>query len=420
MALKALTSIAVAAAKPRRNTAGELARTEYPDRGSGLYLVVQPSGAKSWAARYRHNGKSCKFTLGPAGEGGLTLAAAREAAAAARHSVERGIDPAAEWSAAQASAKEAERAKKLSAADTVETLVAQFMELHAKRKTRKITWTNYERIFRRLVIPAWHGRTVHEIRRRDVIALVESIAATPYMANRLLAVLSKFFGWLVARDVLEASPCVGVERPGAEVARDRTLDDREIAALWEACADQGVAGDFPRLLLLLGTRRAELGAARWDELDPDRRTLTIPASRSKNRRAHVIPLVPTAWNIIVAQPRLSDSPYLFPAKRGGGPLANYHELKDRIAGRAKLGKPWRFHDLRRSCASGMQRLGVRIEVIENCLNHTSGSFAGIVGTYQRHDYAEERRVALQRWADHIERLVNGQPDRVVPLRGGRR
>jgi integrase len=420
MALKALTSVAVAAAKPRRNAAGELVRTEYPDRGSGLYLVVQPGGAKSWCVRYRHNGRPRKFTLGPAGDGGLTLAAAREAAAAARHSVERGVDPAAEWLAAQKPAKAAERSKDLSDADAVETLVAQFMEIHAKRKTREITWISYERIFRRLVVPPWRGRTVHEVKRRDVIALVENIAAnTPHMANRLLAVLSKFFSWLVARDVLEMSPCAGVERPFIEVARDRTLSDDEIVKVWSACADLDRAGDYAKLLLLTGARRAELGAARWDELDPDRRTLTIPASRSKNRRAHVIPLVSVAWDIVAAQPRLADSPYLFPAKRGGGPLANYHHLKDRIDARVRLARPWRFHDLRRSAASGMQRLGVRVEVIESCLNYTSGSFAGIVGIYQRHDYTQERRAAHQRWADHIEQIVSGCPASVVPLRRGR-
>lgn len=414
MAAKKLTPLSVQNAKPRRNS-----RTEIPDRGNpGLFLIVQPSGVKSWALRYRNaKGRSRKLTLGPvAGPGGLTLAAAHLAASKAKLEIEQGADPAAAKSEARAASKQMAA---LQADDGIEAAIERFMTLHARQKTREVTWKAYDSIFRRLVIPAWRGRTLHEIKRRDVIALVEGIAVEngPYMANRLLGVLSKFFNWAVNRDLIDTSPATGVERPHVEIARDRVLDDSEVAILWKACIKLGPAGDYVRLLLLLGCRRNELGAARWDEIDQEKRTLTIPAARSKNKHVHVIPLVDAPWDIVTAQKR--TGPFLFPAKWGGGPLAAFHHLKDRVDEHAKL-KPWRYHDLRRTCASGMQKLGIPVEVIESCLGHSSGTFRGIVSTYQRHDYSAERRVALQKWADHIAQLTGGKSGKIVAFPRGKR
>lgn len=401
MAAKKLTPLSVQNAKPRRT------RVEIPDRGNpGLFLVVQPSGVKSWALRYRNaKRRSRKLTLGPvAGPDGLTLAAAHAAASQAKLEISQGADPAAAKAQARAASRQVAA---LQADDGIEAAIERFMDVHARQKTREVTWKAYDLIFRRLVIPAWRGRTLHEIRRKDIIALVEGVAIeTPYMANRLLGTLSKFFNWAVARDLIDTSPATGVERPHVEVARERVLDDTEVATLWRACTELGTAGDYVRLLMLLGCRRTELGSALVSELNEEKRTLTIPASRSKNKHVHVIPLVDAAWDIIAAQKR-TCSPFLFPAKWGGGPLAGFDHLKTRIDEHAKLAKPWRYHDLRRTCASGMQRLGVPVEVIESCLGHSSGVFRGIVGTYQRHDYSAERRVALGKWADHIAQLTCG-------------
>ena len=415
MAAKKLTPLSVQNAKPRRNV-----RTEIPDRGCpGLFLVVQPSGVKSWALRYRNaKGQSRKLTLGAAAGGeGLTLAAAHAAASQAKLEIEKGADPAADKAEARAASRQVAA---LQADDGIEAAIERFMDVHARQKTREVTWKAYNSIFRRLVIPAWRGRTLHEIRRKDIIALVEGVAIeTPYMANRLLGTLSKFFNWAVARDLIDTSPATGVERPHVEVARERVLDDTEVATLWRACIELGTAGDYVRLLLLLGCRRTELGSALVSELNEEKRTLTIPASRSKNKHVHVIPLVDAAWDIIAAQKR-TGSPFLFPAKWGGGPLAGFDHLKTRIDEHAKLAKPWRYHDLRRTCASGMQRLGVPVEVIKSCLGHSSGVFRGIVGTYQRHDYSAERRVALGKWADHIAQLVSGKPAKVLSFPRGKR
>ncbi len=412
-----LTTIAVDNAKPRR-VDGERVRTEIPDRGCpGLFLIVQPSGAKSWALRYRVGGKSRKLTLGTVagadGTLGLTLAAARAAAAQAQHRITLGNDPAAE--------KRATRAERPPApADSVEAAVARFIELHTRRKTRPASQRATESIFRRLVLPAWRGRSIHDIRRRDVIALVEAVAANngPIMANRSLAAVSKFFNWLVARDEIASSPASGVERPGVETQRDRILDDSEIRALWLASGDPeiGLAGPLVRMLLLTGARRGEVAGLRWSEINDATRVWTLPAARSKNKRKHEVPLAPQAWDIISALPRRGD--YVFAV--GAGHIDNLNRIKADLDGKLQFAAPWVLHDIRRSVASGLQRLGVPAEVIETALNHRSGIFRGMTGIYQRHDFAGEKLIALAKWADHLERLAGGNPATVVQFPGGAR
>ena len=412
---KKLTALSVENAKPRR-TAGTLARAEIPDGGCpGLFLVVQPSGAKSWAVRYRFRRKSRKLTLN-GGAAVLTLAAARAAATQALHQIEQGIDPAAAKQAARVTAMEQEA---LRAQDGVARLINDFIEFHGKRKLRPNTLAQHVSVARRFVLPAWRDRTVHDIRKRDIIALIEPIAIDrPVMANRTRGVLSKFFNWLVARDVIAANPCAGVEMPGAETARDRYLDDAEIAQLWAACEGDPIFGAAIRIMLLAGARRSEVAGMRWSEIDEQAQLWVLPKERSKNKRELRIPLSPLAWGIINAVPRIAGCDFVF-SITGKGPIANFRHIKDRLDAKLNFAEPWVIHDLRRSCASGLQRLGVRIEVIEATLGHLSGSFRGIVGTYQRHDFADEKRAALDRWAAHVEQIVSGKLAKVLSLHGRR-
>jgi integrase len=411
---KALTQLAVKAAKPGH------ARVEIPDGGcTGLYLVVQATGVKSWALRYRFNGTPKKLTLGRADrEGALSLASARKAAIDVRHRLEQGVDPAPEKQATKAAAK---KAAALKAADTVAALGEQFLELYAKPRTRPRTYQQSQDVLHRLVQPAWRSRPVHEIRRRDVIALVDDITRRngAQMADKALAVLGKFYAWLIARDVVDASPCRGVERPVRNPPRDRVLSEEELIALWNACAGKGAAGQAVRLLLLTGCRRSEVFNSRWSEIDAAEMLWKLPRERVKNATSHTVPLAPQAWAIIAAQPRFAGCGFIF-TNDGRRPVGGFSRLKCDLDESMQLAVPWTLHDVRRSMASELQRLGVRVEVIEAALNHRSGTFRGITGIYQRHDYIDERRIALQRWADYVERLVAGTPAKVVSLRGARR
>jgi integrase len=406
-----LTALGVKNAKPRRNRYGAPDRTWYPD-GGGLYLVVQPGGTKSFALRYRCDGRQRNLRLGDAAlseaeveDGGLTLAAARVRAAEARLQLERGIDPGDQPAR--------------TGPDRVETLVAQFLDLHARRRTRASSAAATERIFRNVVLPAWRGRSIRDVRRRDVIELVERRAVHyPVSANRVLAALSKFANWLLARDVIATSFTTGVPRPHREVARGRTLDTTELRALWSASAGKDPSARAVRLLVLTGCRRNEVGQMRWSEINPERRLWTIPAERSKNGRAHAVPLSTQAWMVLTGVPRLADCDFVF-SLDGRVPINHWGGAKDRLSAKAGIDPAsWRLHDLRRSCAAGMQALGVPVAVVEKALNHVGGEFRGIVGTYQTFDYRDQIRVALQRWGNEVERIAGGgRHAKVVKLRG---
>ena len=413
MAVKVLTTRFVAAAKPKRDGAGDAVRVEYPDAACpGLHLVVQPTGTRSWAFRFRRRAdrKNVKLTLGKAGDGGLSLAAARHAAAAHRHRLEThpGVTGVPRVTGESGGG----------AGDKIETAVAAFLELHVRRKNRVSTARVTENIFNRIIVPAWRDRTIDSIRRRDIIDLVEDVAASGrgYHANRTCAVLSKFFAWLVARDALAFSPVTGVERPHKEKIRSRILTDDELRALWLACGHEGASGEAIRLMILTGARRGEVGEMSRQEVDQDHQLWNLPAERTKNGRPHTIPLSRQAWTLIGARPRFADCNFVFSAD-GKRAVNNWDEVKHRISAKAGItASSWRLHDLRRTCASGMQKLGISVPVVEKALNHISGTFRGIVGVYQTHDYADEVRVALQRWADRIDEIVGGKPAKVVKLR----
>lgn len=385
-------------------------RREVPDGlMPGLYLIVQPSGARSWAVRYRHQGIPRKHTLGryPA----VDLKAARTLAGKALRAVAEGRDPGREKIAARAAK-----------ADSVDRIVEEFLERHVRRSNRPRTAQETERLLRQHALPRWRGRVVREITRRDVLDVLDRVVdgGAPIAANRVLAAVRKFFNWCVARDIIAASPCAGVKPPSAEHARDRVLSDDELKRVLQA-ADKigGTFGPLVKLLALTGQRRDEVARMRWDEIDIDNRLWTLAPARVKNNQFHEIPLSPAALAILKSVPRVAGSPFVL-TNGGASPASGYSKGKRRLDALLPADMPpWRLHDLRRTCASGLARLGINLPVIEKVLNHASGSFAGIVGVYQKHSFADEKRAALEAWGRHIDALVSGKPAKVVRLRGQR-
>jgi integrase len=391
-----LTDVAI------RTLAAPESRREIPDgKVTGLYMVVQPSGAKSWALRYRARGKPKKLTIGPYPL--VAIAEARRRATAALGDVAAGRDPAAEKTSARAAA----RAEK---EDMVDAVVNDFVKLYAARNTRD--WRETERILKKDVVSRWHGRRLGEIERKHVAKLLDEMIyrGAPVGANRVFAQLRKMCSWAVERGIIQLNPCQGISRPTTETARERALSDYELALVWR-CSDSlgSPFGPIVRSLILTAQRRDEVGGLVWDELDLDGALWTLPAVRSKNRREHTIPLGPLAVEILRAQRPFADSPFLFSAR--GRPPSGFAKAKERLdksVTKQNGGKPiehWTFHDLRRTAASGMAKIGVDLPVIEKVLNHVSGSFAGIVGIYQRHDFAAEKRAALDNWSARVAKVV---------------
>ena len=190
------------------------------------------------------------------------------------------------------------------------------------------------------------------------------------------------------------------------------LSDAEVVALWKA-TDSDPAGPLVRVLLLTGQRRSEVSGMRWSEIGEAEQIWSLPPERTKNGQAHIVPLSSQAWSIIDDMPQIEGNDFVFAAADRTG----YGRAKTRIDERMPgVVEHWQFHDLRRTLATNLQRLGVRLEVTEAVLNHTSGTRSGIVGVYQRHDWAAEKRDALQRWADRIDALVTGKSGTVHKLR----
>jgi integrase len=401
---QALTTRTIETVKPGRQ------RREIPDRHMpGLYLVLQPSGAKSWAVRYRSHGRPRKHTLGayPA----IDLKSARELAGKALRAVAEGRDPG------------REKAQERAPPDSIEAVAAQFIERHCQRANRPSTAQATERQLRLYVLPRWRGRVARDVSRRDVLDVLARVvdAGKPIAANRVLAAVRKMFAWAVSRDIIAASPCAGVKPPAAERARDRILADRELREVWQA-ADKvgGPFGALVQLLIVTGQRRDEVAGMKWPEIDLEARLWTLPPERVKNNEKHEVPLSAPTIAILAAMPRIGDQFVL--TSNGTSPSSGYSKNKRRLDALLPPDMvPWRLHDLRRTTASGMARLGISLPVIEKILNHASGSFAGIAGIYQKHTFAEEKRRALDAWGAFVADLASDRPRRkVVHLHAGAR
>jgi len=386
-------------------------RREIPDALLvGLYCVIHPTGKKVWAVRYRNRGVNRKLTLGP--YPAISLKHARELAGKALRAVAEGRDPGLEKTQARAAK-----------ADSIESVVEKFLERHYRRTNRPKTAHRAEQLLRLHVLPRWRARMVGDITRRDVRDVLDRVVdgGAPIQANRVLAVVRKLFNWCVAHDILAVSPCAGVERPTAERSRDRVLDDVELRLVWQAAGEIGYPhGPLVQLLALTGQRRDEVGQMRWSEVDLEKRLWTLPPERVKNRKPHEVPLSEAALATLKGLPRIDGSSFVFTFS-GASPATGFSKAKLKFDALLPADMPaWRLHDLRRTCASGMARLGINLPVIEKVLNHSSGSFAGIVGVYQKHSFADEKRAALEAWGNFVAALVEGKPaNKIVRLRGRR-
>jgi integrase len=262
------------------------------------------------------------------------------------------------------------------------------------------------------------NRPAKDFVRTDAIATVDELvtAGKPAAARAFANYGSALYGWAVGREKLKNNPFTKLPTPKA-TKRERTLDDAEIRAVWNATAGPGPFNAIVRMLIVTGQRLNEVAAMPWTELDPGLTTWTLPAERAKNNAAHIVPLNEPASAIIAAQPRMASSGYVFPAARGRGPMSSFSWAKEALDKACGV-EGWTLHDLRRTFATQMQKLGVKLQVVEALLNHVSGSRSGIVGVYQRHDYAAEKRAALDKWGEKLMAIVEGReaPVNVTPLR----
>ena len=398
MPTRALTVAAVERIKPPKQ--GQI---DYFDRGfPGLALRLGYGGTKTWIFFYRlHSGKLRRLTLGrfPA----MNLADAREVWRDARKAVGKGENPA---------------HKKPTRADSFEAVADQWLR---RDQIHNRSHAEVKRVLDRDVKPVWEGRMIATIGRRDALDLIDAIAdrGAVTLARRAHAHLHRLFKWSVGRGIIEINPMADLPKPGKVVARDRVLSDAELVLIWRAAANiEWPFGPLFRLLILTGARKMEIGALRWSEIDGD--TIRFERERTKNGEKFTIPLSRQALTIIEALPRMA-SEFVF-TTTGQTCVSGFSKAKALLdADVAKLNRgrglpEWRIHDLRRTVATGLQRLGVGLQVVETILGHVSGSRAGIIGIYQRHKFDDEKRAALETWARHVEALVSRNPAKVVSFK----
>jgi integrase len=371
----------------------------------GLRLRLRADGAlqRTWVAQYRHNGRTRRITLGNADK--VSPARARDAARTILARVELGHDPQAE-----------KEMKRQEAKRTVLSVVADY--LAAKEPELRPASLRVTKLY--LTGPyfrALHPLAITAVKRTDVAGCIRHIGRSHSTSTAAAArrALSALFAWTIAEGLMgdAANPVDGSHKPADPASRDRVLSENELKAIWSACEEDD-HDRIIRLLILLGSRRQEVGGMRWSEFDLDAGAWTLPAERSKNHRQHAITLPAPALEIIRSVPH-RERDQLFGDRAGEG-FASWHRgkraLDQRLAGAVR---PWRVHDIRRTVATGMADIGIEPHVIEAALNHYSGHRRGIGGVYNRSLYERAVAAALARWAEHVLALVEGRPSKVVAL-----
>jgi integrase len=427
-------------------------------KGGTLRLIVKPNGTKTWHYFYSFKGKQEKLVIGEVN----SVAEAHAEVDKARILLREGISPAAAKAAlkkamrperkpaAKGSAKRAGKAERSAAADPAvdfsrpyygpvdafERVARLYVESYAK--PRKRMWRESQRLLQS-VIPALEGKRLSELKRNDWLAVLTPMwRKAPIVTNRLHSELTSMGAWAAGlkrhrqlkageQDFIDppaelanlfdhASPFAGVPKKGAEnPARKRVLRDAETALVWRAAEHIGFPyGDIVKLLILTGARRCEISKLSWQEIDADHAdpVLNLPGERTKNKLDFVLPLTPNARAVLTSLPRFarnSEIDFAFGRMCPPDGFGRAKKQLDEAIAELNNGNPiphWVFHDLRRTCVTGLAKLGVLPHVREAVVNHVGGFKSGVAGTYDTYDYLPEKRAALELWADHVNKIIS--------------
>lgn len=367
----------------------------YDAKACGLCLRVS-ARSKSWSFIYRPKGsaRQRRYTIGdyPA----WSLSQAREKALALRRVVQDGGDPVA-------------AAQQRNDALTLAGLIERFIEKHAKKKLR--SWRDYEGLLRRDVLPTLGQRRADEVTRGEVANLLDKVAErAPVVSNRVLNTLSSAYSWAVSEGLVPTNPVIGLKRRHMEVPKERFLSDDEIRAFWRASELVASAyRDVFRLILLTGQRPGECAGIRAEEVDFSKGVWTLPPARTKNKREHKIPLVGQAYEIVrrLRDERSTGALIVSPRGRPISPqnLAKaFENMRDSLFETSATP-----HDLRRTAATVLGRLGIDRMTVAYVLNHASTTKSTVTGsTYDQHTYLPQKLMALQALDAEVREVLTGE------------
>ena len=375
-------------------------RAVYIDENApGLELRVSVDGRKAWSIRYRPKGGERKretYATYPA----VKLAAARQRAKDIAAAAAKGIDlPTAEKRYRE------ERRKVERRPQTVGELLDEYVERYCKPNQRK--WKLTERMFEAHVTPTIGKVPLGELRRADIVELLDDLQNEKgfrAQVNRVRSAVVAALNWAVEREYLDVNPAGAVKKRKVEASRDRVLTDHELRAIWRAA--DGLTEPSRSLVktwILTGQRRDEVRCMTWREVDLSRAVWTLPAARNKGKRDHEIPLTPA---MVALLDGLRHQGGVVFTKYGAKPYAGQKRLKA-ILDRESGVMCWTFHDFRRTVSTGMAALHVPQDTIDRVLNHAKGTLAG---TYNRHDYLDQKRKALEAWAERVAFVVSEARD----------
>jgi integrase len=366
--------------------------------GYRLRLGADGQVMRTWVVQYRRAGGTRRMTL----KGVLSAEQARSMAAKLLARVELGEDP-------QGDKVERRDKDRVNLKSMIDEYVVQ-----KQAQVRKRTMAEVRRYLTKDYFKALHGMPIDQITRKDVAARLVVITRErgTVSAVRARATLSAFFVWAMQSGLVEQNAVIGTLKPKDAKSRERVLSDAELTAIWRACGDDAY-GRIIKLLVLLGARRDEIGGLCWCEfsdLEGARPSWTLPASRSKNKRALTLPLMPTALAIVRQVPRMVSRDQLFGERAAG--FTSWARNKPALDKRSGV-TGWTVHDIRRSVATRMADIGIAPHIIEAILNHHSGHKSGVAGIYNRSSYEREVRAALALWEDHVRVLVEGGERKVL-------
>lgn len=386
---------------------------EYTDpavRGLQMRVLRGSNGktSRTWMFRYKWRGAPRRIVIGHLETMGL--AKARAEALKLRGAMDDGVDP--KTAKPRRRPAQAARTVSASAADehSVDHLISEFMERHIRPRRKRPEYA--ERLLRKDVLPEWTGRDARSVKPFEVVQLLDKILArgSPVVANRVAALLEQLFKFGIHRQIVTDTPVKLLFRPGGkEKARERVLTDTELSVFLsdpKACTRYERLSAVILVLLLTGQRRGELAAAQWSEIDLKARSWRIPAANSKTGEPAIVPLSPWAAEEFAALKREAESSkFVLPAKDPGKAI----DAKLLTRGLAKCQERMKalkieaftLHDLRRTCRTGLARLKVPPHIAERVLNHAQEKIAG---TYDLHEYLDEKRDALNKWARHLRGL----------------
>ena len=367
------------------------------------------SGKAFYFVKFAVGGQQRKLSLGPAVPG--VLGEKRRAASEILTRARVGQDVVAD-----------KRAAKTKRTITLGELVPKYLRDCANR-LRDTTYIGTTRYLDRYWKPL-HDSPVEVIQRREIVAVIDDLAANhgKVAADRARAALSGFFAWAIDRSYLDLNPVQNIQRRAQGGSRTRTLSEPELAEVWRACADDDY-GRIVRLLILTGQRKTEIGDLTWTEIDLEKRQFDLPPERTKNGRAHLVPLSEEAIRLLKEIPRFETRSFAF--GQGSRGFQGWSKAKtfldERInEERAKAGKKrmpgWTVHDIRRSVVTHLHERGfAQPHVVEAIVNHVSGHRGGVAGVYNKALYLPERRRALDLWGQHVAALVKGRQSNAVPM-----